>query len=1791
MDQLLNPYIAGAPVTEARMFFGREDVFAWIERSLSGQYADHILVLHGQRRVGKTSVLKQLPARLPDRYIPVFFDLQGRTRTSPDRFLWWLAREIVRVLKQDWGISAEVPDREAFTHDPEYLETHFLPGLRPRLGDRTLLLTFDEFDTLQEPEVRETLGQALVEILRRLMGREGLNFIYSIGSSGHKLENMQASYTEFFKTALYKKISFLERQEAIRLITLPVQGILDYAPEAAERIVRITSGHPYFTQLLCHELFSLCQKTGAHRIAEADVEGILEDVVERGTVNLKVVWDEASDLQKWILASLAHHEGRVDARALAETLHHQRVRFADHDLESALLHLREKDALTADNRFVIHLMRLWLQKNRPLEQVREELVERNPIASRYFEIGLEYLDTGHEDKALESFRQVLEIDPDNLGAHVRLAEVHLRQRRYAEAVTQFEHALAIDEEDVAARAGLCQARLALGDQALSRGRSKEAIAAFQQVLAMNPEHGEARQRMADLARQAAEKALAEGRDEEALASFVEAIGYTPEDQALEARHREVREEKKAKILASLRATANRESSARSWEKAARALEQALELAPEDPGLTEQLRATRASQRADHLQSLPEKARSLAASERWDEASAAWQEYLSLEPPDPEPAQAELERLKEARALAQTYAEAQAALARKAFDQAIPILKGIVARDETYKDATRLLLQAIEARRGARPKWKWKGIRLSRKARLALAAGLAALSLGAAVFVTWDQFAGAWIRGLGAAVVPAATSDIKVCLLTEADGIADAYYAPTWRAIEAAQTAYGIEGAYVEGTDESNVTERIEAFLGEGCDLVVSIWRFAEAMQMAAADHPEAGFLAIETSFETELPNLMGVQFKRWEAAFLAGYLAAGMTETGRVGTFGGMDIPGVAEWMDGFARGVEYYNQMHSSEVVVLGRNPAFQTGLFIDTWEDAALARQASEDLLDQGADVLFPETGPLTIASAEAAQQREGAYVIGATLDWATVYPEYANVLLSSAQFDLDEMVAEAIRRVVEGEFPGEVLAGNLDNGGVLLAPFHELDAQVPAELASELEALAQEAPTQSDPNLLHYSFPFDTITASADVPSNPDLLYLGTAHAGVYRSDDGGQTWQPARSGLTRDAITSLAIHQADPNLLYASAGLAGVYRSTDGGASWQPINQGIDLGRLNEVGSAVVLDPYRAPHLWFADAGSVYESTDWGENWIEHETEGFQFTNLVADPSEPETLFATSSGESPAVLVSRDAGRTWTTLLSLNAPWINPGQLAVDPVEGLHLYVSSESEQLGTYASSDGGVTWRQVLDYRCDHLAADPHDAAAAYCAQGDWVWRTSDGGDTWRGITDGELPSPISVLMITPGGYYAGTSDGLFVSTDLGLNWTEQSNGLPLTWIDLTMVGGTGPRLYAQTGSCPGIRSGVNAFDWEDVPAPECTSWAIRPNGQTAYATDGQHVWRSSDALVSWEERSAPTIGAGRLTVHLGNNEWVYSSQTGQNEPLFISADGALTWQRPENWAGLDPVLAFDHGDGSRVYSYSLRSAEIYRSDTSGGNWRPCQYPSSAISHALVDPQDRDRLLVATLGAGVLISADGCMSWTPSNDGLETLFVNTLALSPSDPDTIYAATDAGAYVSEDRGASWSPLSGWLPADTVIYSLVVDPLNPGVLYAATPEGVLRWDSAPTPVPARAMAATPLPTAIAMPSWVASFAEPILAVLPSRQPLFEDDFSTSAGEWVLSDGVTAADGALRFQITNTEAMVGRDFGTPHFALRLDFTPRRLGESTPIGFIIRNDGNGRSSLSFTRTLTPLG
>jgi tetratricopeptide (TPR) repeat protein len=634
MSEISNPYIAGAPVVESSMFFGREDVFKWIERSLAGKYVNHILVIHGQRRVGKTSVLKQIPNFLPKHYIQVFFDLQGRTSTSLDRFLWWLASEIVRTLKKERDIDVPRPERKAF-EDPEYLIGVFLPSLRPLLGEQILILTFDEFDTLDKPDIQETLARPLIAYLRRMMEMDGLNFIFSIGSSGDKLENMQASYTDFFKSALYRKISFLTRDDCHRLITKPVEGTIQYERKAVDRIVEITSGHPYFTQLMCHELFALCQKTGSRAISAENVESILGDVIERGTVNLKFVWDEASDLEKWTLAGLAQLERGASTQKLSQLLHDQRVRFSDADLNGALIHLRDKDILTQDNRFVIHLMRMWLLANRPLDRVREELAEANPIANRYIEIGDEYRDRGQVEQAVESYQQALKADPGNLRAQASIGQIYFDAKNYEQAAAAFELSLQIDDEDVGARTGFCNALLAQAESERDFGQVETALRLYEKILVANPAHRDARRRLANIHQQRAESYLQAGQDDLALSALNKALDYTPEDGSLAARYDEVLAQKKNRVLADWQEKAETARARQYWEEAAGFLEEALKLDPHNQDLQAKLLDVKDAPRQAKIKGYRQEAEQAIKRRNFEKAVNALETALLLSPGDPD----------------------------------------------------------------------------------------------------------------------------------------------------------------------------------------------------------------------------------------------------------------------------------------------------------------------------------------------------------------------------------------------------------------------------------------------------------------------------------------------------------------------------------------------------------------------------------------------------------------------------------------------------------------------------------------------------------------------------------------------------------------------------------------------------------------------------------------------------------------------------------------------------------------------------------------------------------------------------------------------------------------------------------------------------------------------------------------------------------------------------------------------------------------------------------------------------
>ena len=303
-----NPYVAGKALKRGSpLFFGREDVFEFIRRSAGGSArGKHVLLLLGERRTGKTSILKQLPERMKDEpYVHAFLDCQGLYVGLAGFFLK-LSRVIAHGLR-DAGLPIEGLSPEDLGDQPQYVfEEEFLPRVWERIGDRSLLLAIDEFEVL-ERRVREgKLDHTIFPYLRSLMqAQDRIAFIF-VGA--HRLEELTSEYwSVLFNIVKMRRVSFLDRESAVRLITEPVRqyGVV-YDDLALEEVLRLTAGHPYFLQLVCDALMEHCNDLRRNYVTIQDVRDVGEEITGQGRAHLLFVWGESSWEEQAVLAALAN---------------------------------------------------------------------------------------------------------------------------------------------------------------------------------------------------------------------------------------------------------------------------------------------------------------------------------------------------------------------------------------------------------------------------------------------------------------------------------------------------------------------------------------------------------------------------------------------------------------------------------------------------------------------------------------------------------------------------------------------------------------------------------------------------------------------------------------------------------------------------------------------------------------------------------------------------------------------------------------------------------------------------------------------------------------------------------------------------------------------------------------------------------------------------------------------------------------------------------------------------------------------------------------------------------------------------------------------------------------------------------------------------------------------------------------------------------------------------------------------------------------------------------------------
>ncbi|WDZ88015.1 BMP family lipoprotein [Micromonospora cathayae] len=300
---------------------------------------------------------------------------------------------------------------------------------------------------------------------------------------------------------------------------------------------------------------------------------------------------------------------------------------------------------------------------------------------------------------------------------------------------------------------------------------------------------------------------------------------------------------------------------------------------------------------------------------------------------------------------------------------------------------------------------------------------------------------------------------SACMVTDVGGIDDkSFNTSAWKGLEAAKAENSnIETKYVASKAEADYEPNLTQYVNQKCDFILAVGGLmGTATSKIAAANPNQQFGIVDAKLPET--NVYPMQFDTAQAGFLAGYLAAGMSKSKKVGTYGGMKIPPVTIFMDGFVDGVAHYNKTKNATVQPLGWDKATQNGSFTNDFVKQDEGKKVGDALVAQGADIIMPVAGGAGLGTTAAAQASGGKYnTIWVDVDGCESTPN-CPAIISTVVKNIPDAVKEAVVKAAKGEkleaTPGYL--GTLSNNGVSLAPFHDFDSKVPAELKAELDKL---------------------------------------------------------------------------------------------------------------------------------------------------------------------------------------------------------------------------------------------------------------------------------------------------------------------------------------------------------------------------------------------------------------------------------------------------------------------------------------------------------------------------------------------------------------------------------------------------------------------------------------------------------------------------------------------------------------------------------------------------------------
>ncbi|NOZ78015.1 MAG: glycosyl hydrolase [Acidobacteria bacterium] len=635
---------------------------------------------------------------------------------------------------------------------------------------------------------------------------------------------------------------------------------------------------------------------------------------------------------------------------------------------------------------------------------------------------------------------------------------------------------------------------------------------------------------------------------------------------------------------------------------------------------------------------------------------------------------------------------------------------------------------------------------------------------------------------------------------------------------------------------------------------------------------------------------------------------------------------------------------------------------------------------------------------------------------------------------------------------------------------------------------------------------------ITDIAVNPEHPEIFYVASASGGVWKTVNGGTTFEPIFDHEGSYSIGCVTVDHTNPSVVWVGTGENnsqrsvsfgdGVYRSDDGGAHWK--NMGL---KTSEHISKIVIDPRDDRVVWVAAQGplwrdggdrGLYKTTDGGRTWkaVLSISPRTGVTDVVLDPRNPDVVYAAAyerqrhvwtlvdGGPESAIYKSTNGGATWRKLTNGLPKNVDLGRigLAIAPSapDTVYAIVEAAEGKGGFYRSTDRGETWERRSDYTTsspqyyNEIFCDPNDPNRVY-AMDTFMHVTEDGGKTWSKVPENHKHVDNHALWIDPKDtrhLLAGCDGGLYESWDRGATWRFFSN-LPVTQFYRVALDTSEPFYFVYGGTQDNATlggpsatlngTGITDADWFVTVFGDGFRPAVDPKNPDTVYSESQY-----GGLVRYDRKTGEMVDI---------------------QPQPAPGQPPLRW----NW---DTPLIISPHDHNRLY---VAAQEIYRSDDRGNSWR-------AISPDLTRGLDRNALPVlgrvwsvdavaknastspygnivalteSPLVAGLLyagtddgliqVTEDGGAHWRKIDHvpGVpERTYVSALVASASDPNLVYAAFDNHKmgdfkpylYRSTDRGRTWTPIMSNLPDRQIVHAVAEDPGDPSLLFAGTEFGV-------------------------------------------------------------------------------------------------------------------------------------